>query len=55
MGAMNKAADGADWLVLAGLALLGGALWLWFGLPAALAYVGTVLVVVGLALAVRRA
>lgn len=41
----------ADVLVLAGLALLGAALWLAWGWPAALAYAGAALVVVGLVLA----
>lgn len=41
----------ADLFVLAGLCLLGAALWLAWGWPAALAYVGTVLVVCGVVLA----
>lgn len=51
---MKAFVDGGDWLVLAGLLLLGAALGLWFGWPAVLAYVGAVMVIVGLAVAVRR-
>ena len=46
-------ADGADTLVAVGILLLGAAVGLWFGWPAVLAYVGMVLVIVGLALATR--
>ncbi len=52
---MSGGADGGDWLVLVGLGLVGAALGLWFGWAAVLAYLGTVLVIVGLAVAVRRA
>jgi hypothetical protein len=41
----------ADLLVLAGLVLLGAALWLVWGWPAALAFAGTALVLAGLVLA----
>lgn len=51
---IRGAADGSDLLVVVGLVLVGGALWLWFGVPASLAYAGTVLVIVGLALALRE-
>jgi hypothetical protein len=44
----------ADLLVLTGLVLLGAALWLVWGWPAALAYAGVALVGLGLALAYTR-
>jgi hypothetical protein len=40
-------------MVLLGLLLLAAAIWAWWGLAAVLAYAGTVLVIVGLAMAVR--
>lgn len=40
-----------DLLVVLGLSLVGISLYLWFGLPPALAYAGVVLIVVPLALA----
>jgi hypothetical protein len=46
--------DAADWLVLLGLVLVAAALYLWWGLPAALVFAGTVLLIVGLAVALRR-
>lgn len=47
-------ADAADSLVLLGVLLLGLALWMWLGAAAVVAYVGTVALVLGLALAVRK-
>lgn len=44
----------ADLLVLVGLGLLGAAVWLVAGWPAALAYAGVVLVALGLALVYTR-
>lgn len=41
-------------LVVAGIGLLGAALWWWFGPPALLAMLGTLLVIVGVALAMRE-
>lgn len=42
-----------DWLVLGGIVLLAAALWMWFGLAAVLAFIGTVLVIMGLIVALR--
>lgn len=45
--------DLADLAVLAGLLLLGFSLWLQFGAPGAIAFVGAVLIVIGLVFALR--
>lgn len=42
-----------DLLIVAGLALIGAAVWLAFGLPALLAYCGAALLCAGVALALR--
>lgn len=54
MGIVTRATWVADVLVLVGLVLLGAALWLAWGWPAALAFAGTVLVAVGLVLVRAR-
>jgi hypothetical protein len=46
--------DVTDAAVLAGLLLLGWALWLTWGQAAVLAYAGTVLVIVGMLAGLRR-
>lgn len=46
---------GADWLVVLGLVLIGLAVLLAFGWAALLAYIGTVLVVLGLLVSVAVA
>jgi len=43
-----------DALVLIGLVLIGASLYQWFGLPAAMAYAGTMLVVVAVLLMLER-
>lgn len=42
-----------DLLIVAGLALIGAAVWLAFGLPALLAYCGAALLCAGVTLALR--
>jgi hypothetical protein len=46
--------DAADAVVLLGLLLLAAAIYWWWGFAAVLAYVGTVLVIFGVALAMQR-
>lgn len=43
-----------DALVLVGLVLVGASVYQWFGLPATLAYAGTMLVVVAMLLMLER-
>lgn len=47
------ALDLADLAVLAGLLLVGFSVWLQFGAPGAIGFVGAVLIVIGLAVALR--
>lgn len=44
----------AGLLIVAGLLVLGVAMWLWLGLAATLGYAGTVLILLGAALATER-
>lgn len=50
----QDAADLADALVVLGLMLLGAAVWMLWGGPAVAAYVGTLLILFGLFLAIQR-
>ena len=45
--------DLADLAVLSGLLLLGFSLWLQFGAPGAIGFVGAVLIVIGMVFALR--
>jgi hypothetical protein len=45
--------DLADVSFFSGIVLLGTSLWILFGLPGLLAYLGTLLIIVGVAYAVR--
>lgn len=51
---MVSAETYAGLLIMTGLLVLGAALFLWLGIPATLAYAGTVLVLLGAALATDR-
>lgn len=42
-----KQVDWAETMVLVGLGLVGASVYLWFGWPALVAYVGAVLLIVG--------
>lgn len=46
--------DGPDVAVGAGVLLMLWALWLWFGAPGALAFVGSMLILVGLGVAISE-